>query len=285
MGLSTVMNTALSGMTAATTIIDVTANNLANSQTAGFKAGRVRLATLPVQTLSLGGGLGANPSQLGTGVQVIGVDKDFSQGPIEISDQPALLALDGEGLFILESAGGGRLYTRDGQFRLNSAGELVTTEGDRVLGFAVGADGELDHSQLRPITIRLGSTAASPLTTTATLRSYSIGRSGKVVGHYSDGSLRTLGQLRLARFANPAGLAARPGNKFAATAASGLPIETDPTEAGAAAIFSGATEQSNVDMGRELIELTLAGNLFQANWAVFQTADNMLGAMFFPWRR
>ena len=284
MGLSTVMQTALSGMSAATTIIDVAANNLANTQTRGFKASSVRLATLAPQTMSLAGGLGSNPIQFGSGVQVVGVDSDFSQGPISASDQLPLLALDGEGLFILQASGGERLYTRDGQFHLSADGELVTADGDRVLGFGVDAEGRIDRSELTPLAIRLGSAAVGPLGTAAILRSYSIGKNGGIVGRYSDGLNRTLGQLRLARFANPAGLAARAGNKFASTPASGLPTESDPGSAVTAEIVSGATELSNVDIGRELIELTLAGNLFQANLAVFRTADNLLGELFFPWR-
>jgi len=284
MGLSGVMQTALSGMNAAATTIDVVANNLANAQTNGFKAGSVRLATLAPQTISVGSNLGANPIQIGTGVQVVGVDTDFSQGPIATSDQLPLLALDGEGLFILQSSNGGRVYTRDGNFRLNADGELVTADGDRVLGFGIDAEGQLDRSQLRLLTNRIGSTVVGASGMVATLRSYSIARDGRVVGQYSDGVNRTLGQLRLARFANPRGLAALGGNKFASTAASGLPIESDPGEGGAAEVISGAKELSNVDIGRELIELTLAGNLFQANLAVFRTADTMLGEMFFPWR-
>jgi flagellar hook protein FlgE len=284
MGLSSVMQTALSGMNAATTMIDVVANNLANAQTNGFKAGSVRLATLTPQTISVGGNLGANPIQVGTGVQVVGADTDFSQGPIATSDQLPLLALDGEGLFILQSSNGGRVYARDGSFRLNADGELVTAEGDRVLGFGIDADGQIDRSELRPLTIRIGSTVVGAGGKVATLRSYSIGKDGRIVGQYSDGINRTLGQLRLARFANPRGLAALGGNKFASTAASGVPIESDPSEAGAAEVISGAKELSNVDIGHELIELTLAGNLFQANLAVLRTADTMLGEMFFPWR-
>jgi flagellar hook protein FlgE len=263
----------------------VVANNLANAQTDGFKAGSVRLATQTPQTLSVGGGLGADPLQIGTGVQVVGVSTDFSQGPITTDDQPALLALDGEGLFILQGNNGGRVYTRDGNFKLNADGELVTAEGDRVLGFGVDASGQLDRSQLVPLTVHLGSTVVGANGTVSTLRSYLIGKDGRIVGQYSDGVNRALGQLRLARFANPQGLAGKGGNKFASTAASGLPNESDPGEGGSAEVLSGAKELSNVDIGRELVELTLAGNLFQANLAVLHTADTLLGEMFFPWRR
>jgi len=290
MGLLTVMNTALSGMSAATTLIDVTADNLANLQTPGFKAGSVHFATLAPQTVSLGsavgrGSAGANPIQIGSGVQVAAADRDFSQGPIVTSDQPGLLALEGEGFFIVQGSDGVRRYTRDGQFRLNADGELVTAEGDRLLGFGVDALGNVDHSQLVPLTVHLGSSVVGAGGSPAILQSYAVSRDGRIVGQYSDGVSRTLGQLRLARFANPAGLLARAGNKFEATSASGMPTDSDPGAAGTAQVVAGASELSNVDLGHELIELTLARNMFQANLLVFHTADTLLGEMFFPWRR
>ena len=144
MGLSSVMQTALTGMNAATTIVDVVANNLANYETTGFKASTVRLATLTPLTDSLGS-QNSNPVQIGTGVQVVGIDGDFSRGSIQINDQLPLLALDGDGLFILHSSNGTRLYTRNGQFHLDAHGQLVTADGDQVLGFDVGADRQIDR--------------------------------------------------------------------------------------------------------------------------------------------
>jgi len=143
----------------------------------------------------------------------------------------------------------------------------------------------LQTGELSPLTVRLGSAVAGEGGQTATLRSYSVGSTGRITGHYSDGRNRTLGQIRLARFHNPQGLAQQAGNTLRATPASGLPILSDPSEAGAGEIISGATELSNVDLGEQLIELTLAGNQFHANLAVFQTANTLLGEMFFPWRR
>jgi flagellar hook protein FlgE len=282
MGLSAVMHTALSGLGAAATLVEVCADNLANAQTPGFKAARVQFGTLSPQTLRLAG---TNPLQIGRGVRVIAIERDQSQGPIVVADQPPLLALDGEGLFILEGRGGEHYFARDGQFRLNADGELVSADGDHVLGFEIDSEGRIDRRLLSPLRIRIGSTVAGPGGTAVTLRGYSVSRNGRIVGHYSDGVNRTLGQLRLARFANPQGLAVRPGNRLQSTAASGLPIEFDPGEAGTAEIIGGASELSNVDIGRELIELTLAGNLFKANLAVFSTADNLLCELFFPWRR
>src|SRR5262245_56865049 len=127
MGLGSVMQTALSGLNAAQTSLQVTANNLANLNTPSFKAARVQLTTLPMVG----------------GVQVVGIDSDFASGALDPFDgQPALWALEGEGLFILEGAGGQRRYTRDGHLHFNADGELVTAGGQRVLGFQADDAGE-----------------------------------------------------------------------------------------------------------------------------------------------
>jgi flagellar hook protein FlgE len=210
------------------------------------------------------------------GVQVAGIDADFSQGPIdatgEVDERTALLALDGEGLFILErgnAVGGERLYMRDGRFRFNADGELVTTDGLRVMGFRANANGEVDTSQLVALRIGNGVQEYSANDGPVVLRRFTVGRNGRLVGYFSDGKRRVVGQLLLARFANPSGLAHRGGNTFRATPASGLPQIVAPGSAGAAEVISGAIEQSNTDLGRELIDLALAGNQFRANLFVF----------------
>jgi flagellar hook protein FlgE len=280
MGLGSVMNTALSGMSAATTLIDVTANNLANSQTPGFKASRGELATLPFLTLPGN----ANPIQVGRGVMVAGTSIDFEQGLLETSDQPALLALDGEGLFILEGESGERLYTRDSQFTLSSTGELLARGGYNVLGFGLADDGSLDTSELVPLRIRPSSHVADEHGRAATLLSFAVKTDGRILGRYSDGRYRPLGQLRLARFPNQAGLTPRAGNVFRASPASGLPRDSNPGDDGAAQVVPGGTELSNVDVARELTKLQLAENQFRANLFVMHTADSLLDLLFFPWR-
>ena len=290
MSLSTVMQTALTGMNAATSIVQVAANNVANLQTPGFKASRVLLVTQSPQTLSLGsppgaGSAGINPVQIGSGVTTAAIDADWSQGPIVPDDPPPLLALEGEGLFILEGRDGGRVYTRDGRFSFNADGELIASGGERVLGYGVDADGNLLLGELSPLTVRIGSQVAGDGGRPAILRSFSISKNGRITGRYSDGKSRTLGQIRIARFNNPQGLVQRGAGTFRAGANAGLPFESNPGEAGAGEVISGAGELSNVDLGRQLIDLTLAGNMFQAIAAVFQTADTLLGESFFPWRK
>ena len=108
------------------------------------------------------------------------------------------------------------------------------------------------------------------------LTGYSIGRDGRIHGRFTDGTSRLLGQIRIARFANPGGLVQRGGTQFAAGPNSELPLVASPGEGGAAQIVSGAVELSNTDIGRSLIDLELASLQFRANAVVVHTADKML---------
>jgi flagellar hook protein FlgE len=286
MGLGSVLNTALSGVSAAETWIDVTANNLANVNTDGFKASIVRFGTLGYQASSGGsapnGSSGAsNPIQTGMGVQISAVTVDHRQGQLAV-DEPGLeIAVWGDGLFILEGPGGRRFYSRDGNFSLNAAGELVNSYGYRVLGFNTNGAGQIDTTRLSPLRIALGSQVPGADGNAATLNAYSIAENGQIVGHYSDGMYRPLGQIRLARFANPRGLRQEAGTHFTETPTAGIPFEANPGEAGAGTIVPGARELSNTDIGRSLIDLTQAETMFRANLAVVDTADSLLEELAF----
>jgi flagellar hook protein FlgE len=151
MSLSSVLQTAASGISAAEFSLGVIANNLANCLTPGFKASRVALATQMPQTRSSGAAPtahdgGRNPVQVGTGVFAAEVSTDFSQGSIALDSSPTSLAIQGEGFFILEGSGGERLYTRDGRFSINAEGELVSAGGHRVLG--LGGDVARDPGEI-----------------------------------------------------------------------------------------------------------------------------------------
>jgi flagellar hook protein FlgE len=161
MGLASAMTTALTGMQAAETQVDVAGNNLANSQTIGFKASEAIFATQFLRTLSLGSGPtdtngGTNPRQIGLGTRVAEISPDFTQGTIELSSNPSDLAIQGEGFFIIESSEGEQLYTRNGVFKLNADHELVTVTGERVLGFGVDDTFTIQPTALTPLSIPLG---------------------------------------------------------------------------------------------------------------------------------
>jgi len=169
MGLASALSTALTGMTAAETQIDVTGNNLANAQTVGFKASEARFATQFLQTQSLGSkptesNGGTNPRQTGLGTKVAEITPNFTQGTIEVSNSPSDLAIQGDGFFIVEGGAGETLYTRNGIFKTNSQNELVTITGQRVLGFGIDEGFQIQRTELVPLTIPLGAKSVAKAT-------------------------------------------------------------------------------------------------------------------------
>ncbi len=124
---------ALSGLNANSVALSVIGNNLANTNTVGFKASRVQFHDLVSQTLKLGGG-GGNPVQVGLGVITGTISPTFSQGSIESSREPTNVAIQGDGFFLVGKAGG-VAYTRAGDFSFDAEGRLVSSDGDRVLGW------------------------------------------------------------------------------------------------------------------------------------------------------
>lgn len=162
MGLASALSTALTGLTAAETQIDVVGNNLANSQTVGFKESGLAFTTQFLQTLGLGSAPtsnsgGTNPRQTGLGTQVAEIAPKFTQGTIQTSASPSDVALQGQGFFIVESTTGESLYTRTGIFKTNSQNELVTINGNRLMGYTVDSEFQLQTNQLVALTIPVGS--------------------------------------------------------------------------------------------------------------------------------
>src|SRR6185436_440248 len=169
MGLASSLTTALTGMSAAETQVDVVGNNLANSQTVGFKESHAVFATQFLQTYSIGSGPsassgGTNPRQTGLGTRVAEITQKFTQGTIEISSSPSDLAIQGDGFFMVQDSSGARLFTRNGQFKTNSDNELVTVTGNRLLGYGVNEQFELQTNILTPLSIPLGTAATAQAT-------------------------------------------------------------------------------------------------------------------------
>jgi len=175
MGLASALTTALTGMQAAETQVDVVGNNLANSQTVGFKESEAIFATQFLQTQSLGSppsdnNGGTNPRQIGLGTRVAEIRPDFTQGTISISSTPSDLAIQGNGFFIVQGSSAERLYTRNGIFKLNADSELVTSTGERVLGFGVNDNFEIQQTSLVPLTIPLGTAMVARPTQNVTMQ-------------------------------------------------------------------------------------------------------------------
>ncbi len=171
MGLQSALTTALTGLQAAETTIDVVGNNVANSQTVGFKESEAAFATQFLQTISIGSAPstnsgGTNPRQIGLGVKVAEITPNFTQGTISISSNPLDLAIQGDGFLIVQS-GINQFYTRNGQLKLNADNEVVTTTGQRLLGYGVNDDFEIITDNLIPLSIPLGKERVAQATSTA----------------------------------------------------------------------------------------------------------------------
>ena len=123
--------TGISGLNASSKELDVIANNLANTNTIGFKAGTTYFADVLSQSIS-GGASGT--MQVGRGVSVTEIQTQFSTGSFESTGIATDVAIDGDGFFIVNDADDASYYTRAGAFRLNNEGLLVDTNGYMVQG-------------------------------------------------------------------------------------------------------------------------------------------------------
>ncbi len=173
MGLQSAMTTALTGLQASENAIDVIGNNIANSNTVGYKSSDVVFVTQFLRTQSIGSAPnessgGTNPRQVGLGVKVSQIAPDFSQGTVEISSNQLDLAIQGDGFLVVQGSQGEPLYTRNGQLGLNSENEIVTTGGQKLLGYTTNDDFTLDTSNVVPLEIPLGAERVAQATSTAT---------------------------------------------------------------------------------------------------------------------
>ncbi len=156
--------TAVSGLNANQTYLGVIGNNIANSNTIGFKSSDPIFQNLVSQTLS-----GVSSSQEGLGTSVYSIQQQFGQGALETTSNPLNMAVDGSGFFIVQSPNGSTYYTRNGQFSENAQGQIVDSTGQNIVqGYPLNAQGISTSGTPQPIS--LTTSAIPPLaTTTATL--------------------------------------------------------------------------------------------------------------------
>lgn len=254
------MNPALwiakTGLEAQQTKMNVIANNLANVNTTGFKKGRASFESLIYQNIRQPGAQSTQNTQLpsglmlGTGVKVGSTEKIFTQGNITQTGNNLDMAIQGQGFFQILMPDGSTAYTRDGQFQLNSNGEVVTSNG----------------YPLQPaITI-------PPNTTSIT-----IGSDG-TVSVTTNGSTTpsVIGTIQLANFINPAGLQPLGNNLFAQTASSGTAQAATPGLNGLGTLDQGALESSNVNTVESLVNMIQTQQAYQINSKAISTVNQML---------
>jgi flagellar hook protein FlgE len=151
----------VTGLRAHEVMMDVTSNNIANVNTAGFKSSRASFQETLAQTIR-GGGLptgaqgGVNPLQIGLGTRIGGVVSSFTQGALQLTGRQTDLAIQGDGFFVLDR-NGQQLLTRNGAFSWDATGSLVATTGARVLGWTADENGNIPTGgPTGPITIPTG---------------------------------------------------------------------------------------------------------------------------------
>ena len=247
---------AKTGLDAQQTRMNVISNNLANVNTTGFKRDRAVFEDLLYQNIRQAGGqTGADTQaatgfQLGTGVRVLATEKIVAQGNMQTTENSLDLAIAGDGYFQIAQPDGTIAYTRDGNFNLDNAGQIVTGSGQL----------------LQPA-----------ITVPANASSVTIGQDGTVsVELQAGGGAQVLGQLQLARFINSAGLQAMGQNLLKETPASGAPQVGNPGADGIGILMQGALEASNVNVVEEMVSMIETQRAYEINSKAISTVDGML---------
>ncbi|MFN7994720.1 MAG: flagellar basal-body rod protein FlgG [Bryobacteraceae bacterium] len=247
---------AASGMTAQQLNVDNIANNLANANTAGYKTRRVQFQDLLYQNLMQPGASASQQTvlpaglQLGLGTRPASNEIIFTQGNFSQTGNPLDVVIQGRGFFQVLQPNGQLAFTRAGEFQLDKDGNLVTAGGNPVQpqitippdaqNITIASDGTVSYTQ--------------PNQTTA----------------------QVAGQIQLANFQNPAGLNTIGGNLYTPTEGSGdATLGTPGGAEGLGSLQQGYSEQSNVSVVQEFINLIVSQRAYEANSKVVKAADEM----------
>jgi flagellar basal-body rod protein FlgG len=235
--------------------IDVVSNNLANSSTTGFKKSRANFQDLMYQTMLIAGATTPGGGQIPTGIQVgmgskpSGVQKIFTQGDHTQTGNDLDFTINGDGFFrVLHN--GEELYTRAGNFTLDSEGFITTNVGDR----------------LQP------EIAIPPEAVLLTLQP-----NGTLTVHGEGDTVLATEEITIVNFINPAGLFAAGQNLLRETEGSGPPVEGVPGEDGRGTLANNSLELSNVSVVDEMVGMIVGQRAYEANSKSIQTSDSMLG--------
>lgn len=325
----------ISGMKVNQTKLDVIGNNLANVSTTAFKGSRVNFSTTISQTLgsasaasdSLGG---VNGKQIGLGAQIASIDKIMSQGSMQSTSRSLDVAVDGSGYFMvatgpaltgdaddsiaIDKNGLGDMpantsvaYTRDGSFVLDNEGNLLTSKGYRVLGFATksGVDANVpanpvDNIQKDGKVLYVESNNTTEViddklvslkipdkvvknNIEVAVKSFNISADGLITGVLETGEITALGQIAMSSFKNEVGLTDIGNNMYEPSGSSGAAIISSGKNStagrdssGYGDILQGYLEMSGVDMAEQFTDMIVATKAFQAAGKTITTGDEIL---------
>lgn len=247
---------AKTGLDAQQTRMSVTSNNLANVNTVGFKRGRAVFEDLLYQNLSQAGTSTSQDTQdptgltLGTGVRVVSTEKQFTQGGRLDTGSPTDHMIEGRGFFQVLLPDGTNAFTRDGSFKVDQNGRLVTSTGYQVQPAINVPEGVISLRTSRDGIIEATLTGQTQPT--------------------------TLGALQIADFINPSGLTPRGQNLYVESLASGVPQIGVPGLNGLGEISQGALETSNVNVVEELVSMIETQRAYEMNSKSISISDQML---------
>lgn len=244
------------GLDAQQTQMDVLANNLANVNTAGFKRSKAVFEDLLYQNIRQPGAQSSQQTslptglQLGTGVKPAATARVFTQGNLQQTGNNLDIAINGSGFFQVQLPDGSTGYTRDGSFRVDAQGQLVTSNG---------------YALVPGITIPPNA------------QSVTIGQDGTVsISQSGSAAVTTVGTIQLSTFVNPAGLNSMGQNIFTETPASGTATPGNPGANGHGTLSQGYIETSNVNVVEELVAMIQTQRAYEINSKAIQTSDQML---------
>lgn len=316
------MYSGISGLRNFQTKLDVIGNNIANVNTHGFKKGRVVFKDMISQTTagasgpSLGAG-GVNAKQVGLGSQLAAIDMVMGTGSLQSTGRTLDVAIEGEGFFVVGKATTETdglianidepLYTRAGNFYMDSQGFLVNADGNYLVSWNLetgeipenapdgleDAGAVIGHSPLQGddavelntliwnndaalTTLQTEDLQGGRIWIPADAQSMNIANDGTVTYVSADGILNFAGQLMVAKFPNAEGLQKMGGNYYQVTANSGEAQFGTGTSFGIGKTVSGTLEMSNVDLSEEFTEMIVAQRGFQANTRIITTSDEIL---------
>lgn len=248
--------TAAAGMNAQQNNIDVTSNNIANVNTTAFKKDRAEFADLMYQSLNYTANATSdntnNPTgmDVGLGVKVSGVQKNFIQGSLKQTGNDLDIAIQGKGFFQIETPTGETAYSRDGSFKRDSEGAMVNGQGYKLI---------------------------PEIVIPSTLTNTSVAADGTVSAmNPADGTISVLGQITLVDFVNPAGLAPKGNGLYSSTTISGDEVEGIAGSEAFGSLQQGMLESSNVQLVNAMVDLITAQRAYEANSKSLTTTDSML---------
>ncbi len=274
------IGTLTSGVSALRTFgkgLEVIGNNIANINTTGYKSSQASFSESFSNTLRSSapsnGSVSSQPGmQVGTGVQLASISTNFTQGALTSTGVTTDLGISGGGFFIVKDATSSSQYaTRDGSFRLDDNGYLVTQGGLRVQGLTgagLAAVGDIQVGQSLP--------------TGASLESINFDRQGNLIEFYSDGTSATTSRVQLQNFNDTTALMREGSNLYGALDAAGpvggsvLSGSNDPGSNGLGDIQAGTLESSNVDLTAQFSELITTQRSFQAGSRLITVSDSVL---------